>query len=415
MLMEGQKSKIRVARRDPVADRVFAMIADYAEHEPCDVDFETKLNDLRYYGLDSLVMMGVILEIGESFGVRLDELIGAEITTVGDLVSVVKRRRWDSRFDQPGPPANASRSMLHSQETGGRPQSERGLHVRREDIVFCNVDRRRVRIEVTVTNSGGSRSARTQLHLQAAPLGAFLPWRDLTSLWVPPMNPASSVTVNTEVVSPRPRSVGRFDRVPPQRLLTALGMSDDDSRGRQQADQSEAATGGLLSRWLSRRSAATTSPSPALPPDPADLLGRANPHWAGNINVLIGRKAVERHRAQALRIYPGRANVAMLVVGDSRPDEYSFELHGEGAKWNACLARKDLQVRRRGPSPDHELELGAWHMVGDRLIVFVIIEPPEWCAAGELDVHVTRKSTGETAIVEFSLDPAAKGPGCYTL
>ena len=68
-------------------------------------------------------------------------------------------------------------------------------------------------------------------------------------------------------------------------------------------------------------------------------------------------------------------------------------------------------LRRRGPI--HELKLGSWLSVPRRYSIAVLIEPPDYVAAGELKVHVTRKSTGETAIVEFSLDPKAQGPGCY--
>jgi acyl carrier protein len=420
MLMERQTSEIHFARRDPVVDRVLALIADYAEHEPCNVNLETKLNDLRHYGLDSLVMMGVILEFGECFGIRVDELIGDEVTTVGDLVSVVKRRRRDIRSREPLTPARASRSVLYSKQSGGGDETEPELEVRREDIVFSNVDRRRVQIEVTVTNPSANRSPRQQLRLQAAPLGAFLPWRDLTTMWVPPLEPGASVTVSTEVDSPRPRALGRIDRIPPQRLITALGMSDDGSRDRRLTGESEPPASGPLGPWLSpwlsrRRRTPTTSPSTALPPDPADLWGRPNPHWAGNINVLIGRTAVERHRAEALRIYPGRRNVAALFVGDGQPDEYSFELHGEGATWNACLSQFGQSAMSGKREFDQEIELATWHKVSQLFVVCVVIQPPESCDSGELEVHVTRKSTGKTAIVEFSLDPSARGPGCYTL
>ena len=39
--------------------------------------------------------------------------------------------------------------------------------------------------------------------------------------------------------------------------------------------------------------------------------------------------------------------------------------------------------------------------------------PPVDCPAGNLEVHVTRRSFGKTAIVEFNLDPDAQGVGCY--
>jgi hypothetical protein len=253
------------------------------------------------------------------------------------------------------------------------------------------------------------------MRLQAAPFGAFLPWRDLTTLWVPPLASGASVMVDTEVQSPRPRPLGRFDRVPPERLLTALDMSDEDDRHQPSENQHELRQRSRLRRWLSRWQASTSSSLPALPPDPADLLGRPNQHWAGNINVLIGRTAVERHQAQALRIYPGCTNVAMMFVGEARRDRYLFDLKGSGVGWNARLTQLNGMINRRSCDKDKELKLKSWHRFSGPFPVCVSIEPPKSCDAGELEVHVTRKSTGETAIVEFSLDPKARGPGCYTM
>jgi hypothetical protein len=41
--------------------------------------------------------------------------------------------------------------------------------------------------------------------------------------------------------------------------------------------------------------------------------------------------------------------------------------------------------------------------------------PPADCTAAALEVHVTQRSTGQSAVVEFSLDPNAAGPGCYVV
>ena len=60
---------------------------------------------------------------------------------------------------------------------GARTQA---IHVERQDIRFYDVSPDRVRIEITVRNASGDRSAPTMLRLQAAPLGAFLPWTPLT-------------------------------------------------------------------------------------------------------------------------------------------------------------------------------------------------------------------------------------------
>lgn len=289
------------------------------------------------------------------------------------------------------------------------------LLVEREGIVFYNVREDLVRIEVRVCNRGIAPTERTPLRLQAAPLGAFLPWTDLTSLWVPPLDGGEEITLTTEVSCPRTQPLGRFDQIPPERLITALGLFDDDEQDA--ADQSQLAR--PRARWSLRRRRSRGSAQPgaatALPQDLTALFGCPGAHWAGNINVLVGATAVERHRAEALRIYPGKANMAMLIVGNGLRDAYSFELRGDGAAWQTQLTAIVLE-RMFGPAkPSQTLKLGHLYEVAGMLVVQLLMYPPADAECGEVAVQVTRKSTGRTALVEFSLDAAAQGPGCYTV
>src|SRR5581483_1238074 len=188
---------------------------------------------------------------------------------------------------------------------------EPDLIVERTDIHFRSIAPGRVRISVNVTNVGFARSEPTTMHLQAAPLGAFVPWSDLTSLVVPPIEPGRSVEVTADVAAPPVESLGEFSRVPPRRLLTAIGGEDGPHRQtpeappkhaqpkhasprkgqprHKQPTHQQAATSWwqLLTRFFGRKKPVQTSIT--LPPDPHDLLARPNIHWAGNINVLIGR------------------------------------------------------------------------------------------------------------------------------
>ena len=157
---------------------------------------------------------------------------------------------------------------------------------------------------------------------------------------------------------------------------------------------------------------AISARSTALPPDLLDLLDGAGPHWAGNLNVWIGHKPVERHRAPRLRIHAGRANLAAFCVGD-RPDRYAFRVECAAAEWG--LALYDVAS---GASIECSREPGEeprWHAVPGLSYVLLVLRPPHDCARGEVLVHVTQRSSGKTAVVEFDLDPAAAGPGCYTL
>src|SRR5262249_20111927 len=153
------------------------------------------------------------------------------------------------------------------------------LCIDREDIAFHPGAPGQVAIAITVRNLGEGRSPLTRATIQAAPLGAFVPWQPLARVRVPSLEPGETHVIRLAAARPAPPPLGPPDRVPPRMLLTALGFGD---------------------RRRSRRSTGT------LPADPLELLGRRNTYWAGNLNVFVGDRPVERHLAQALRVYPGR-------------------------------------------------------------------------------------------------------------
>jgi hypothetical protein len=147
-----------------------------------------------------------------------------------------------------------------------------------------------------------------------------------------------------------------------------------------------------------------------------DLLLQETPHWAGNINVLVGKTDVERHRAQALRIYPGRMNLAWFIVGSAGQDAYAFQVLGLGTNWEAQLfdmtSRETLVVNTKDEAPitpDEWIEVD-----GSRTMLLALRVPPK-CSAETIEVCVAQKSTGRNAVVEFSLDPRAAGRGCYSI
>ncbi len=287
------------------------------------------------------------------------------------------------------------------------------LVVERTDIQFGNVAPGRVRISVNVANVGLARSQPTTMRLQAAPLGAFVPWSDLTTLVVLSIGPGDSTGVATEVSAPPTRPLGEFSRVPPRKLLTAIGSEDEpQSQARPQA-QAANPWASLFALLFGKRP--QTSSSPTLPADPFALLMRVNIHLAGNINVHIGRHAVERHLAQALRIYPGHTNLALFFVGHGR-DEYQFDLTGSGAAWDAALfncnhlTKFGVALHQSQPIPRSK-----WVRLDGRHMILLALSPPANCDAGSVHVHVRQRSTNRDAIVEFSLDPCAAGAGCYTV
>ena len=97
------------------------------------------------------------------------------------------------------------------------------VEVEREGIRFSNVAPDRVRIEVVVHNRGTVRSQAQPMVVQSAPLGAFLPWRPLGRLMVPPVEPGSWVQLQLDVDRTPSAPLGEFSRVPPGTIADGIG------------------------------------------------------------------------------------------------------------------------------------------------------------------------------------------------
>lgn len=284
------------------------------------------------------------------------------------------------------------------------------LKVHRTDIEFHNVSPGRVRLAVTVRNIGDARSEPTPMTVQAAPLGAFVPWKTVATLLLPSIPPHGQRKVTTELSAPLPtKALGNFSRVPPSKLIAAFNGDDETPPRARKLDPLRQ----FFLRMLGRD--ARTETSSDLPDDPFQLLSRSPIHWAGNINILIGRNAVERHLAQALRIYPGKTNLAMFFVGD-RSDEYRFALSGNGATWEAALFDcANNYSMTAAPTPANAISQGQWIRMEKLRLILLSIRPPGDCETGAVEVHVCQRRTGKEAVVEFSLDANAAGAGCYTV
>jgi len=225
---------------------------------------------------------------------------------------------------------------------------------------------------------------------------------------LPALAPGKARYVRWRAAVPQPEPLGSPDGIGPRDLLTAFGLADEPP------DKATAKGPGKA-----RRPAASTSqpqtPAP-MPPGLMDLLLRETPHWAGNINVLAGGTNVERHRARALRVYPGRLNLAWFIVGAGAPDAYAFRLGGVGTDWDAKLfdmtTRESLVVNA---DDNGAIVPGEWIDTHGSRTMLLALRVPHKCAAAAVAVHVIQKSTRREAVVEFSLDPGAAGRGCYTV
>jgi hypothetical protein len=307
----------------------------------------------------------------------------------------------------------ATQFQFHNQ-SGQAPYQEAadaaGLRADRTDISFHNISPDVVRVDVQVTNEGCLWSPPTEVVLQSAPLGAFLPWQPLLTLTVPALAPRTSTVVSGSAWVPRPDPVVKPENVWELSPRTLQLLAEDAERvareeAREIAERAEREASRLARRQL-------RGPAPVVATDPLTLLGRQGVHWAGNIDILMRGKAAERHMAQALRVYPGMTNAAMFFVGDRR-DGYKFELSGDAETWRAELIdmtnSPSLKPNRAPDVPVSEFREFS------RGTFYLLLRPPADAERGDVSIHVTRQSDGKEAVVEFSLDSRVAGAGCYKL
>jgi hypothetical protein len=266
-----------------------------------------------------------------------------------------------------------------------------GLTFEREDITFTSPEPGLLAVELTITNAGPHPTGSTFGLLQSAPLGAFVPWTPLDAVLVPALRPGESAVITKEYAVERPEVLGSADRIPPDRLLVALGLGEPDR---------------------SRRRRAIAPAAPRVATDLLQLLALGGLHWAGNLNLFIGQHDVERHVAQELRIYPGRLNMADFVVGGGTAEEYRFAFSGDGTAWNPRLFEAFPTVSLAASVKSDALTEGTWYRARTR-VFWLAVEPPADAVTGAVNVHVCQKSSGREAVVEFTMDARAAGPGCY--
>jgi hypothetical protein len=302
--------------------------------------------------------------------------------------------------------------MEKEQELEIRSAYEAELVVESTDISFQDLDEKSVRIRVKIRNESDRMSKRTFLRLESAPLGAFVPWRPLAVLSVPPMEPGASRELSIDAKRAHSAPLGNFDRIPPTRLLAAVSSPDGPSRRK----NGIGAMLDLLGRQDTGRSAPASSATTTgfLAPDLWEVAGRGQPHWAGNINVFVGTRAVERHLAKALRVYPGRPNLAMFIVGGrGKRDAYAFDIAGLTPDWKAALYDVTNARTLLVGASDRPIQETRWVEAPGSLMIMMVTNPPAGCREGNVEVHVTRRSCQKTAVVEFNLHPTAQGTGCY--
>lgn len=229
--------------------------------------------------------------------------------------------------------------------------------IRREDIRWTGgAGREPLRFELIFENRASRPSAPVTARVEVAPFGAFLPWRPLVKVAVPPIPPGGRRVVT--------ETVGGDAPLPPL-PATAPGT-------RLQAGAIQGLAGLLSSRNL--------------------------PHFVGNLNVYVsGRRPVERHLQRAVGLRPACDNIAVFCVGDGKLDGYTFSVRNCQPGWEASLP---------GVSWNSAVPISFAYLA-------LSIRPPSTAESGTLSVQVRRESTGQTVDVEFELEAGAVGSRCY--
>jgi len=286
--------------------------------------------------------------------------------------------------------------MASSSITTARQTVKPRLCVEPSDITVQDVGPDQVRIEVVVHNHGDTTSSARMMRIESAPLGAFVPWKPLAEIWIPPIPPGWVQRVRTVAERIRRQPQGQPPNIAPGRILAAAFEDGPRPSPTEIASPKEQSTGVLAADLL-------------------ELIGQESTHWAGNLNIFIDDTPVERHSSGKIRIEPGVHNLAMFFVG-SDPDQYRFGIECDQEDWGYQLFDfdHDEAVDFKSQS-DSAITLGDWCRVSGHNLFFLTIDPPHKCTGGSINVLVEQKSTSQTAKVEFSFDPEAKGPGCYVL
>jgi hypothetical protein len=274
-----------------------------------------------------------------------------------------------------------------AQRIAGKAQ-EPCLAVR--EIEFLRAGPAVAEFAVVFANLGDCASEPTVAQVGAAPFGAFAVWRPVLRLAVPSIPAAASRRV--------PFCIRRASLAAPGATPSGPLRGGDIVRGLVGFHLLLASITSQLA--ADARAVRSRLFENALPPDLFERRAApARTYWAGNLNIFVSGQAVERHLARALRACPGHVNLAMFVVGDGQPDIYRFALDAPQG-WQGTVMDGVKPVADEG-------------IAATSCVLTLVLAIPADAQKGRAIVRVRRRSTGESAAVEFDLSPTAAGPGCY--
>ena len=236
------------------------------------------------------------------------------------------------------------------------------------------------------------------MEVRVAPFGAFVASKPLEVLAVPSIPPGSSTVMRTVF---QERADGELSRLDAASRHRALGQS-------RLAKQLQVPPKPVASRNRRTLRNVVTRMLRLVKPDSGGTgvelvheILENTARWAGNFDVHIGSAEAERHISSAIRLVPGKRNVAFFFVGE-RSESFVFDLQGEAAGWEAGLFRTMSK-----------LSLGTPQLLDRETPIFLSVTPPSGTTKGLLAVGVTRHATGQRALVEFGFGVDAIPVGCF--
>lgn len=278
----------------------------------------------------------------------------------------------------------------HGHEEGrpARPSAAVGARLRigREDIAWRTVAPGTVEVGFRIHNDGDRESAPTVAEVRSAPFGAHLDWTPLCEVDVPSIPAGGSLALSALA-----RLENRVGWLPEPTADTEI------QRARELA----------LRAWRIL---------PRLVQDSATGLltnGRRPRHWIGNIDVHVAGAYAEKHCAKGVLAHAGFLNEAWLRIGSSMhvSRAETYEVHAtitrpDAASGSASAALDwgwHLTPSGRLREEDTASECNPTLEIQGQTWCTLTFTPPEHEVDGRFELHVKRKSTGKTAVVEFDL------------
>ncbi len=127
------------------------------------------------------------------------------------------------------------------------------LRLRRSDIAFCNNGPDRICIDLVIRNPSTAYSRGTEAEIHAAPLGAFVAWRPLTTVRIPPIPAGAGYRLRATARYRRAPRRAWFGAAPADGFAERAALAGRQPEMRSRQRRSPQSGRSRRSRWLEPR------------------------------------------------------------------------------------------------------------------------------------------------------------------